>query len=264
MSHSNPRAADALIRRLSLYSRLSPDECRRVELAATKRLRRVRARQTIAERGDSPRSVSIVLEGWACGYKYGRDGSRQLLGLYLPGEHCDSSIYILDQLDHSLDAITDVTLAEITPADFRCLMEESATIAEALWWEELVSSAIKREWIYSLTQRCAIERIAHLICELYLRLSSIGLAGDQRMRFPLTQVDIAATAGLSPVHVNRMLQELRRLNLISIKDRELHLIDAPRLAEVAAFDPEYLHLSERAHAQMASNLLFHRRSGPQP
>lgn len=237
--------AGALVRRLSLFSRLTVDERRAIELAAMARTRRVGARHRIARQGDKPRYVSIVLEGWACGYKHGRDGTRQILGLYLPGEHCDSSIYILDRLDHSLEAITDVTVGEISPADFRRLMERSTTIAEALWWEELVSSAIKREWIYSLTQRSAIERIAHLICELYLRLNSIGAADDHQMPFPLTQTDIAETTGLSPVHVNRMIQELRRLQLISIEQRELHLLDARALADLAAFDPEYLHLSQR-------------------
>lgn len=237
--------AGALVRRLSLFSRLSVEERREIELAATARTRRIAARERIAAQGDRPRYVSIVLEGWACGYKYGREGNRQILGLYLPGEHCDSSIYILDRLDHSLEAITDVTMGEIAPADFRCLMERSTTIAEALWWEELVSSAIKREWIYSLTQRNAIERIAHLICELYLRLSSIGAATDHRMPFPLTQIDIAATTGLSPVHVNRTMQELRRLQLICLGGRELRMLDPAGLADLAAFEPDYLHLSER-------------------
>lgn len=256
--------AGALVRRLSLFSRLSADERRDIELAATARTRRVPARQLIARQGDRPRFVSIVLEGWACGYKYGREGRRQILGLYLPGEHCDSSIYILDRLDHSLEAITDVTVGEIAPADFRCLMGRSTIIAEALWWEELVSSAIKREWIYSLTQRSAIERIAHLICELYLRLASIGAAADQRMPFPLTQTDIAETTGLSPVHVNRMIQQLRRLQLICIDQRELRLLEPQRLAELAHFDPEYLHLSEgrAGERQPANSRLCTPGSGP--
>jgi CRP-like cAMP-binding protein len=115
-------------------------------------------------------------------------------------------------------------------------------VARALWWATLVDEAVAREWIVNIGQRTALERTAHLFCELFHRLQAVELTRDTRCELPMTQTELGEAMGLSAVHVNRTLQELRREGLITLEDRELKILDLPRLEAVAMFDPAYLHL----------------------
>jgi CRP-like cAMP-binding protein len=115
-------------------------------------------------------------------------------------------------------------------------------VTQALWWESLVNSAIQREWTLNVGQRTAYERISHLLAELYLRLKTVGLTQNGSCDFPLTQTDVADATGLTAVHVNRTLQELRRDNLIVLERRRLTIPDLRSLMDAAMFNPNYLHL----------------------
>jgi CRP-like cAMP-binding protein len=130
----------------------------------------------------------------------------------------------------------------ITPEEMNALTTDRPRITQALWWHELVTAAIQREWTLNLGQRSAYERIAHLLIELYLRLNNVGRAHNGRCDFPLTQNDLADATGLTSVHVNRTLQELRRDNLIELERRQLQILDMPGLMDAAMFNPNYLHL----------------------
>ena len=126
------------------------------------------------------------------------------------------------------------------------LVDRWPRLRRAFWWSELVEAAITRAWLTNLGQRTALERTAHLFCELCWRLDTVGLAHNGVLEMPFTQIELADTLGLSPVHVNRTLQELRRLNLIVLRERELTVRDLEALSNVAQFDPAYLHLEDRA------------------
>ncbi|HEX8842043.1 MAG TPA: helix-turn-helix domain-containing protein, partial [Sphingomicrobium sp.] len=125
-------------------------------------------------------------------------------------------------------------------------------ITQALWWHELVTTAIQREWTVNLGQRSAYERLGHLLVELYLRLKTVGRAQDGRCDFPLTQNDLADATGLTAVHVNRTLQELRRDGLIELERKQLRILDLERLKDVSMFNPNYLHL-EREGRHLDAN-----------
>jgi CRP-like cAMP-binding protein len=128
------------------------------------------------------------------------------------------------------------------------LTSEHPRITQALLWHELVSAATQREWLLNVGQRSAHERLAHLLVEIYLRLRTVGLAHDGRCDFPLTQTDLAEVSGLTSVHVNRMLQELRSEGLIELERKQLHIPEIERLMEVAMFNSDYLHVNhEGAH-----------------
>jgi CRP-like cAMP-binding protein len=145
-------------------------------------------------------------------------------------------------MDHTIAAVTRIKVAIITPAQMDELTSNHPRITQALLWHELVSVAIQREWLLNIGQRSAHERIGHLLLEMYLRLQTVGLTANGRCDFPLTQTDLAEATGLTPVHVNRMLQELRSEGLIELERKQLRILDVERLMNVAMFNPDYLHL----------------------
>ncbi|WCT72286.1 Crp/Fnr family transcriptional regulator [Sphingomonas naphthae] len=213
-----------------------------LEGIAQRRTRRVPARHDVIAEGEPPRFINVVVDGWGCRYKQLPNGSRQMLSLLLPGDTCDANAYILREMDHSIGAITNMTIAEVHPEEFMALVQGSPNITKALWWNEMVMMAIQREWTLSLGQRSARERIAHLLCEIFFRLKVIGRCAGNACEFPLTQIDLADATGLTSVHVNRMLQDLRRENMIELSGKALTILDMPALMEEAMFNPNYLHL----------------------
>lgn len=203
--------------------------------------RQVEARRDIIEEGDDPRAVNVILDGWACRYRQLSDGRRQIVSLLLPGDLCDPHIFLLDRMDHSIGALTPLTLTQIPGATLQELIERSPVLDRALHREALASAAIQREWTVSLGCRSGIERLAHLLCELHTRLSVVGLADATSFPMPLIQSDLADALGQTTVHINRTLRELRALGLISLRSRLLTLHDLAGLTELAHFDPVYMH-----------------------
>jgi CRP-like cAMP-binding protein len=227
--------------KLEAFTKLSPDD-RAALSGLTRNFRFVDARRDLISEGDKPRYVHLVLDGWACRYKTLPDGKRQIVGLFIPGDFCDVNVYILKAMDHSIGAITRLKVAMITPEEMNALTAERPRVTQALWWHELVTAAVQREWTLNLGQRSAYERLAHLLIELYLRLNAVGRAHNGRCDFPLTQNDLADATGLTSVHVNRTLQELRRDGLIELERKQLQILDMPRMMDAAMFNPNYLHL----------------------
>jgi CRP-like cAMP-binding protein len=228
--------------KLSHFTRLSRADCEMIRAVTSRRLRDCRAHADIIREGDRPEHINLVLSGWACRYKVLRDGRRQIVGIFLPGDLCDLNVFVLRHMDHSISAITDVTLAEISRESFDDLMLGHPRITQALWWESLVTMATQREWAVNLGQRNATERVAHLFCELFIRLQTVGLTQGDTMAMPLTQPELGDATGLSSVHVNRTLQELRASGLILLHERVLTLPDLQGLKQVALFNDNYLHL----------------------
>jgi CRP-like cAMP-binding protein len=171
------------------------------------------------------------------------DGRRQVVSVFIPGDLCDANVFMLKEMDHSIGAITRLSYAEIGPADFENLMERSPRIAQAMWWHQLVIAATQREWTTNVGRRSAYERVAHLLCELFTRLRAVGLTNDGECDFPLTQNDLADCTGLTSVHINRTLQDLRRSGMIALERRTLGIPDFDRLMDLCMFNPNYLHLN---------------------
>jgi CRP-like cAMP-binding protein len=234
-------AASAVTLKIEAFTRLSADD--RAALAqAGHNLHVVEARHDLVSEGDKPRFVHAVLDGWACRYKQLPDGKRQIVSLFVPGDFCDLNAYVLRAMDHSIGAITRLKVAVITPEEMNALTADRPRFTQILWWHELVTAAVQREWTLNLGQRNAHERIAHLLIELYMRLHIVGRAHDGRCDFPLTQNDLADATGLTSVHVNRTLQELRHDGLIELERKQLQILDLQRMMDLAMFNPNYLHL----------------------
>jgi CRP-like cAMP-binding protein len=152
----------------------------------------------------------------------------------------------LDYIDASLVTLSSSTIAFIPHQPMRELCAEFPRLGAALWRWSLVDAAVFREWVMNLGGRGATERIAHLLCEIFTRLQHIGLANGNSCHMPMTQADIGAAAGMSTVHVNRVIQSLRAKKLISLTGSRLTVHDWLGLQQIGDFDPAYLHLGENS------------------
>ncbi|WP_342166784.1 Crp/Fnr family transcriptional regulator [Methylobacterium sp. SD21] len=233
---------DPLAGKLSRYVPLSVAD--RMWLAeALGPARSIAARADIIDEGDDPHAVNVILEGWACRARQLADGRRQIVSLLLPGDSCNPHIFLLDRMDHAISAVTPVVYASIPGAALESLTARSPNLDRAFQREALATAAIQREWTVSLGCRSGIERLAHLFCEMRARLAAVGLATRTTCPLPLTQHDLAHSLGQTSVHINRTLQELRAQGLITLRSRRLTIHDPLRLAELAHFDPAYLHFT---------------------
>ena len=231
-----------VIRRLDAFRKLSDSAAALIKTAVRERIFRAGAGEDLVVEGDRADVVRIFLSGWACRYKVLEDGRRQIVNFVLPGDTCDAHVYLFSKMDHSIGTLTPVVYSEFDRTAFEQLIAADKTIAEALYCEMLANSAIQREWTLNVGRRDALERVAHVICELFVRLSVVGLADAHSFAFPVTQMDLADATGLSTVHVNRTLQELRASNLITLRDRNLVIHDLQALSTIAMFTPHYMHL----------------------
>ena len=203
--------------------------------------REICARQHIIRQGDQPDYVQLIISGWAARYKLLPDGQRQITAFLIPGDFCDLHITILKKMDHSILALTPTTVASIPAEEMEELPLQRPMLARALWWSTLVDEAVLREWLVSAGRRSAYEALAHLLCELHARLSRVGLVADERFELPITQEELADAIGITAVHVNRMLQRLRRQGLVQWLERKLTILDSAALCKAGGFDPSYLH-----------------------
>lgn len=240
---SNPERP--VVRRLNALRRLSEPGAAAIKAALRERILKTEAGTDIVCEGDRPETVRLVLSGWACRYKSLEDGRRQIVNFVLPGDSCDAYMYLFSSMDHSIGALTPVVYSELERSTFEKLASIDATVAEAFYCEPLAVASIQREWAINLGRRDALERVAHLICELFVRLETVGLVEGNSFALPVTQMDLADAAGLSTVHLNRTLQELRASGLITLKERHLNIHDMQALSQLAMFNPNYLHANRK-------------------
>lgn len=240
LCHRGPMQ-DALIRKLESFEDLT-DGDRAALRALVPRVRQVPARTDLIEEGHVPERIHLILDGYACRYKVLPDGQRQIMAYLMPGDFCDLNVFILDQMDHAIGTISPCQVIEISRNAIEEVTAHYPQVTRALWWCALVDEAILREWLVNIGSRQAHQRIAHLFCELLLRLEAVGRVSDSSYAFPFTQTDIADTMGLSDVHVSRTLRELRRLQFITLERRVLTILDVEQLKAYCGFNPNYLHL----------------------
>ncbi|MEE2850046.1 MAG: Crp/Fnr family transcriptional regulator [Pseudomonadota bacterium] len=202
--------------------------------------RAVSAGRVLVEEGSRPQLSMLLLSGFVGRVSILDEGGRQISGLNVPGDFVDLHSLLLKKMDHSLVALTEVVVATISHVNIRFICEARPQLMRALWRETVVDGAINREWLLTLGRMPAAERLAHLFCELYVRLEAVGLAADYRFDLPLTQSDAADMLGITPVHVNRSLKTLRERGLLEWRGGPAIIHDWHALARLAQFDPTYL------------------------
>jgi CRP-like cAMP-binding protein len=190
-------------------------------------------------------SSNVLISGIACRYKDLRDGSRQITELHVAGDYADLHSFTLKYLDHDVLALTDCRFAVVPHERLREVTQQFPHLTRIYWFSTNLDAAVHREWEVSLGRRSAQAALAHLFCEMEVRLGIVGLAADGKYRLPITQTDLAECLGLTSVHVNRTLQELRASGLLKFRGGEVTIPDLARLRTVAEFDPGYLYLDKR-------------------
>ncbi|GEP07009.1 Crp/Fnr family transcriptional regulator [Methylobacterium oxalidis] len=246
-STSDTHALTMLVRKLESIAILS-DEERQAILNLPAKTRVLQPGQDIVHDGDKPSQCCLILKGWACRYKIIGEGKRQILSFHIAGDVPDLQSLHIHTMDHSLATLTEATVAFIPHDNLRELIAQHPGIAAAFWRDTLVDAAIFREWLIGMGRRSAYEHMAHLFCELYLKLQAVGLAGSYCCPLPITQVDLADALGLTNVHVNRVLKQMREQSLITLRGHTLVIEAWDELSQVSEFDPTYLHLEKRAAA----------------
>lgn len=201
------------------------------------------ARQVIVREGVTLSQCTMLLEGFVHRFKDTAEGRRQILAFHVPGDFIDLHSYPLKQLEHSIAASTEAKVAIFPHTAIREITAKSPVLTELLWRSTLIDAAINREWLLSIGARNAAVRIAHLLCEMQIRLERIGRADTKGFALPMTQIDLADAVGLTPVHTNRMLRELRERGLAEFRDQHVRIFDLDELHAFAEFDPNYLYLS---------------------
>ncbi len=221
------------------------DEDRQVLEKVITQPRIVDPRQDMIHEGDRPENVHLILEGFACRYKLLPGGERQIMAYFVPGDLCDLHVSILGEMDHSIATLSRCKVVYIPRRAIEEITENYGRINRALWWATLVDEATLREWLVNMGRRPADKQLAHLLCELLVRLQAVGLATENSYDFPVTQAELADTLGISTVHVNRMLQQLRKDGLLTLQGNRLTITDVDGLKGLADFNPNYLHLTRR-------------------
>jgi CRP-like cAMP-binding protein len=209
------------------------------------RLKSIAADQDIVCEGDTPSECCLIAEGFACRYNLTNGGKRQIHSFHIAGDIPDLQSLHLKVMDHSLGTLVPSKLAFIQHDDLRSLIRSHPRLGGLFWRDTLIDAAVFRQWLVGVGRRSAHTRIAHLLCELLVRLRAVELVEDHAYNLPITQAEMADALGLTPVHVNRVLQELRCEKLISLHGGFLKVLDWDGLQQAGEFNPVYLHLVKK-------------------
>jgi CRP-like cAMP-binding protein len=246
------RPYSRLLHRLERLNTLSAVDRQRIAELPLK-LVNYPAGRDIVSHGYSSSRCTLVLDGYLCRHKPVSGSRRQITSFFVAGDIADLATLHLPAVDYSITTVGPAVVAFVPHAALKEAADESAALTQAFWRETLMQAAISQEWIVNLGRRDAFARIAHIVCELTVRLQASGLARDFSFAMPLTQMDVADACGISNVHANRVIQELRHMGLVDWDSRRLKIRDWSSLTRVADFNDDYLH--HRADSRRDSSLV---------
>jgi CRP-like cAMP-binding protein len=202
--------------------------------------REIGAKKYLSRDGDEIVSFPVILSGWAARYQILRNGARQITRLLLPGD----AFYFDSSPDgtaiEEVVTLSPCRIVNILHSDMLHAIDRLPAIGEAMRGYGCMENAVLSSWVVNIGRRDALERMAHLLCESHYRLALVGGLQGQQFHFPLTQDDLADVLGLTPVHINRKLQQLRQENLITLRSKQLTILDLHELQQIAGFDGSYL------------------------
>jgi CRP-like cAMP-binding protein len=245
MSPAGAANAHPLIRKLESIAPVTDAE-RQAIVSLPITVRDLKADQDIVREQDRPSQCCLILEGFACRYKILPGGKRQIFSFHIPGDIPDLQSIHLETMDHSLGTLVPSRVAFIPHETVRAFIQAHPRIGDIFWRDTLIDAAIFREWVANIGRREAYERIAHLICELFVRIRAVGLNNGESYEMPITQAELGDATGLSTVHVNRTMQALRAKGLIRTRAGKVVIEDWEALQEAGEFDATYLHIRKEA------------------
>ena len=229
-----------LIRKLERFAPLS-EECREALRMLPLRVQEFSRGEMVINQGQHSGESALVISGMLFRYKILPDGQRQIVALQLPGDFADLHSFVLNPLDHAIISASFTRLARVPHSALTQLLRQHPDLARWLMWDIALDAAISREWLAAHGRRSAYRHLAHLFCELYFRLSWTDQVVNHSFEFSLTQAELGDACGLSTVHVNRSIQELRKDGLIVLHNHQLMVPDITALMKAAQFDPAYLY-----------------------
>lgn len=200
----------------------------------------------VEAKGDHSRSA-LVLKGMAARVHVlpGRTAQRVITALHVPGDFMDLHAFVLAGLEHDVVSLGPTEVEFIDHEHLTGITEDYPHLTRLLWMSTAIDAAIHRQWLVAANALRSSAHLAHLLCELYTRLSSVGAASDRQMTLPLLQRDLAVVLGYSPIHINRAVRDLRDRGLVRWTGNEIEILDWQGLSRLARFDATYLDLERR-------------------
>jgi CRP-like cAMP-binding protein len=233
---------DLLARRLRLRDPVLPLEEREAIEDAVSHYLDVPPDVDMVSAHDLVDECKLIVEGWACRYGTLPDGRRQIMALHMGGDFVDLQSFPLKRMDHSVGTLTRCRVAVFPHAALTDITRRFPHLTRLLWLTTLLDATILRQWLLSVGRRWAVERLAHLLCELLVRLQVVGLSNGKTITLPLTQIELADALGVSPVHAHRVVSELRDRKLVLWRGQRIDILDRAGLEALAQFDATYLAL----------------------
>lgn len=230
---------------------LEPAERVRLERSISE-VRTFPPRTTIVKAGDVLHESTLLIDGLLSRYIDDRKGVRQLVGVQVPGDFADLHAYPLKRLDHDVATLTTASVAIVPHHALDALNEEMPALTRKLWFSTLLDAAMHRAWLFRLGRLDAVGRVAHFLCETNTRLVSAGLSDGRRFEFDITQTDLAEICGLTNVHVNRVMRQLREAKLCVFRSSLVEILDPGGLAARGQFNPTYLYIAHDRVADLSS------------
>jgi CRP-like cAMP-binding protein len=240
-NHSSLSQRDRFFRKLESIASLTEEE-KQALLSLPMVVKDIPADRDIVSLGERPNACCLILDGWACRYKMLPEGGRQIMSFHVPGDVPDLQSLYLKTMDHSLGTVIPSKVALIQHRDLHDVVRRFEGISTALWRESLIDAAIFREWMVGIGRRTSHQRIAHQLCEMATKLRAVGLNDGHTYPWPVTQLEVADSLGLTDVHVNRVLRDLRKDGLIAMARGVFTATNWDRLKQLGQFDPGYLHM----------------------
>jgi CRP-like cAMP-binding protein len=239
---------ELLLRNLELRVPL-PDADRKAILALPYNMKTLEPATYTVREADSPELCAVLVSGFAYRQKLTGDGARQIVALQIPGDALDFQNLFLDVSDHNVQMLTRGEVAYLARSDLQNLARTRPAIGHAILVKILVEASIFREWVLNVGRRESRSRLAHLLCELAIRLEALGLTEEYGYELPMTQEQLADALGLTPVHVNRTLKALEAEGLVIRNKRNIAFPDWERMRGVGDFNQRYLHLEPQQAAR---------------
>ena len=239
---SNQSALSRFLGRLLSRSALRDDEQQAI-LGLTSHATQLRANYDIVSPGDRLEHACLVGHGLAARYDQMADGKRQLNSFYIDGDMCDLHSVVCPTAAWGLIALTTTTVLHVPHRELRQLAETYPAIALAFWRDGTADASILAKWVGNVGRRDALARLAHVLCEMGIRMEQAGLGKRDAFWFDVSQQNLSDALGLTAVHVNRTMQMLRSEGFIRTESRNVFIDDWERLCELAEFDPAYLLLN---------------------
>jgi CRP-like cAMP-binding protein len=245
MSLSDPTPLQPFLDKLISRSNLGPAECQAI-LDLPAHAAQTQTNRDFVRLGERVDHVCFVVAGLVGRFGQNREGARQITAIHIPTDMVNLQSVVAPEACSALQALSVATILRVPHEALRVVARRYPAIAEAFWRESAVDAAVLAEWVVNVGRRDAKSRVSHLICEIACRVEGFGWKDGSRIPFEATQTHVADMVGLTPVHVNRTLQWLKREGIAAVQSRMIHILDWERLMQVGDFNADYLRVARPA------------------